>query len=74
MKPGNKKRKIVETVVGAAVGALIAGPAGAIAGGLVGSQAAAHTPHPTRGKRMNDPAPQNADAAINRAEPKPAAD
>jgi hypothetical protein len=74
MNTGNKKRKIAETVVGAAVGALIAGPAGAIAGGLVGSQAAAHTPHPTRDKRKNDPAPPKADATIDRAEPKPAAD
>jgi universal stress protein A len=41
----NTKRKIAETVVGAAVGAAIAGPAGAVAGGLVGSQVAAHNPH-----------------------------
>ncbi len=45
MNPSNTKRKIAETIVGAAVGAAIAGPVGAIAGGLVGSQAAAHTPH-----------------------------
>lgn len=45
MKPSNIKRKIAETVVGAAVGAAIAGPAGAVAGGLVGSQASAHTAH-----------------------------
>ncbi|MGB8168544.1 MAG: universal stress protein [Chthoniobacteraceae bacterium] len=47
MKTSNTKRKIAETIVGAAVGAAIAGPAGAVAGGLVGSQASAHTPHPT---------------------------
>lgn len=38
----NNKRKVAETVVGAAVGAVIAGPAGAIAGGLAASQAASH--------------------------------
>ncbi len=49
MKSTNTKRKVAETVVGAAVGAAIAGPAGAVLGGLVGSQAAAHTPHVTEG-------------------------
>lgn len=51
MKTPNTKRKIVETVVGAAVGAAIAGPAGAVAGGLVGSQASAHTPHAAEEER-----------------------
>ena len=34
----NTKRKVAETALGAALGAVIAGPAGALAGGLVGSQ------------------------------------
>ena len=51
MKNTNTKRKIAETVVGAAVGAAIAGPAGAVAGGIVGSQVAAHTPHAAEEKR-----------------------
>lgn len=42
MKPNPSKRRIADTVMGAAVGAAIAGPAGAVVGGLVGSQAAAH--------------------------------
>ena len=50
MKTSNTKRKIAETVVGAAVGAAIAGPAGAVVGGLVGSQVAAHSQHATEGK------------------------
>jgi nucleotide-binding universal stress UspA family protein len=45
MKTSNTKRKIAETVMGAAVGAAIAGPVGAVAGGLAGSQASAHTAH-----------------------------
>ena len=45
MKTRSTKRKIAETVVGAAIGAAIAGPAGAVVGGLAGSQAAGHTPH-----------------------------
>jgi nucleotide-binding universal stress UspA family protein len=54
MKSSNTKRKIAETVVGAAVGAAIAGPAGAVAGGLVGSQVAAHTPpHSAKTKRAS---------------------
>jgi nucleotide-binding universal stress UspA family protein len=51
MKTPNNKRKIAETVMGAAVGAAIAGPAGAVAGGIVGSQAAAHSPHFDEKKR-----------------------
>jgi nucleotide-binding universal stress UspA family protein len=47
MKDRNITRKIAETAVGAAVGAAIAGPAGAVAGGLLGSQVAAHNPHPS---------------------------
>ena len=59
MKNTNTKRKIAETVVGAAVGAAIAGPAGAVAGGIVGSQVAAHTPHAAKEKRA--PGPNAAD-------------
>jgi len=50
MKTSNTKRKIAETLVGAAVGAVIAGPAGAVAGGLAGSQVAGHNPTPEEGK------------------------
>jgi len=50
MKSNKAKRKIAETVVGAAIGAAIAGPAGAVAGGLVASQVAAHTPPAATGK------------------------
>lgn len=41
-KASSKKRKIVETVAGAAVGAAIAGPVGALTGGFVASQVASH--------------------------------
>lgn len=51
MKSRNTKRKIAETIVGAAIGATIAGPAGAVVGGLVGNQAAAHAPPRAATKR-----------------------
>lgn len=41
-KASSKKRKIVETVAGAAVGAAIAGTVGALTGGFVASQVASH--------------------------------
>ena len=50
MKTSNTRRRIAETLVGAAVGAVIAGPAGAVAGGLAGSQVAGHNPTPEEGK------------------------
>ncbi len=45
MKTSNTKRQMAETVLGAAVGAVIAGPVGAVVGGLLGRQAAANLPH-----------------------------
>jgi universal stress protein A len=48
MKTSNTKRRIAETVVGATIGGMIAGPVGAVAGGLVGNAASAHTPHGTQ--------------------------
>ena len=45
MNENDNTRKIAETVVGAAIGAVIAGPIGAVAGGLLGSQTAEHTRH-----------------------------
>ena len=41
IKPKSARRRIVETAVGAALGAAIAGPAGAVAGGITASGAAA---------------------------------
>jgi universal stress protein A len=43
MKSRKDIRRIAETVVGASVGAAIAGPAGAVAGGLIGREATRHT-------------------------------
>ncbi|MDR3406245.1 MAG: universal stress protein [Chthoniobacter sp.] len=51
MKTNSTKRKVAETLVGAAIGAAIAGPAGAVAGGLVGHQVAAHNPPGAEKKR-----------------------
>jgi nucleotide-binding universal stress UspA family protein len=68
MKTTTSKRKIAETVVGAAVGAAIAGPVGAVAGGLVGSQAAAHTPHLAETKRAPKKGEQNDDDPIVHAQ------
>jgi nucleotide-binding universal stress UspA family protein len=66
MKTSHTKRKIAETVVGAAVGAAIAGPVGAVAGGLVGSQASAHTPPEEERKHATDrTAPEVADPLIH---------
>ena len=66
MKTSKTKRKIAETVVGAAVGAAIAGPAGAVAGGIVGSQASAHTAPAAESKRArNEPADADDDPIIH---------
>ena len=43
MKTTDSKQKIAETIIGAAIGAAIAGPAGAVVGALAGHEAAAHT-------------------------------
>jgi nucleotide-binding universal stress UspA family protein len=68
MKTPNTKRKIAETVVGAAVGAAIAGPAGAVAGGLVGSQVAAHTSHTPEARHTAEQAKQDADDPLIHAQ------
>ena len=68
MKSGNAKRRIAETVLGAAVGAAIAGPAGAVAGGLVGSQVAAHIPHPAETRRAPNKGEQVDDDSIVHAQ------
>lgn len=68
MKTSSTKRKIAETVVGAAVGAANAGPASAVAGGLVGSQVAAHTPHGAAPKRAPKQSSQDADDPIIHAQ------
>ena len=44
MKTSDSKHKVLETVVGAAVGATIAGPAGCLAGGLAGHAVGGHDP------------------------------
>jgi nucleotide-binding universal stress UspA family protein len=68
MKSSNTRRKIAETVVGAAVGAAIAGPAGAVAGGLVGSQVAAHTPRAAKEDRPEPLTEPGADDPVIHAE------
>lgn len=60
MKTSNSKRKIAETLVGAAVGAAIAGPAGAVAGGFAGSQVSGHTAHGGQGGTIAKPAEDEA--------------
>ncbi len=71
MKPKSARRRIVETALGAALGAAIAGPAGAVAGGLTASGAAARVRHlgerrRTRKRRTPDAADPAAHADIRR--------
>lgn len=60
MKTTKTKRKIAETAIGAA----IAGPAGAVAGGLAGSQVAAHTARPAGKRQRREQESRNADDPI----------
>ena len=68
MKTTNTKRKLAETVVGAAIGAAIAGPAGAVVGGLAGSQAAAHTPRDAAEEAAQQESEHETDDPISHAQ------
>jgi len=70
MKPKRGKRRIVETLAGAAVGAAIAGPVGALAAGKVASKVDSHEAGSSKRRRSPETATQGLDDPMIHVRPK----